>query len=109
MVKESEIRRKRKYLEREFRKLRGVQFNRKNVKNEILQGMFSLGDHKIAEAIYQKINENLDWGTAWRQANIDMERILYREGKFEDQLPWDIIEYNIPKERLWRDFMKSKL
>jgi len=102
IARESEIRRKRKYLEREFKKLPGVQFNRKSVKDEILQVILSLGDQKIAEAIYYKIKNKVDWGTAWNQAGIDVERIICQPRKFEDQLPWDFIEYDIPKERLWK-------
>lgn len=109
MAHESEIRRKRKYLEKEFKKLSGVKFNRKSVKEEVLQGIFSIGDQKIAEAIYQKIKNNLDWSAAWQQTEIDAEAILYHQRKYEDPLPWDFIGYGISKERLWRQFKNGWL
>jgi len=102
MARDFEIRRKRKYLEREFKNIPGVRFNRKSVKEEILQGIFSLGDQKIAEAIYHKIKNNVDWQTAWQQTGIDLNLILYQSRKFEDDLSWDFMEYGISKERLWR-------
>ncbi|UCE07489.1 MAG: radical SAM protein [bacterium] len=100
MEKESEIRHKRRYLEREFKKIPGVQFTRKSVKEEILQGIFSLGDREVTKAIYYKIKNNTDWHTAWQQTAIDVDSIIHKHKKFEDELPWEFIEYGIPKERL---------
>ncbi len=100
MERESEIRRKRRYLEREFKKIPGVEFTRKSVKGEILQGIFSLGDSKIAEAIYFKVKNNTDWQSAWQQFGIDVDSIIHQPKKFESELPWDFIAYGIPKERL---------
>ena len=100
MERNSEIRRKRRYLEREFKKLPGVQFNRKSVKDEILQGIFSLGDQKIAQGIYHKIKNNVDWKTAWQQVGIDVDSIIHQSKNFEDEMPWDFMAYGIPKERL---------
>jgi hypothetical protein len=73
------------------------------VKDEILQGIFSVGDREVAKAIYFKIQNNTDWQTAWQQSGIDIETILYQSRRFENQLPWDFINYGIPKERLWKN------
>jgi radical SAM superfamily enzyme YgiQ (UPF0313 family) len=102
METENEIRRKRKYLEREFKKIPGVQFIRKNVNDEILQAIFSLGDRKVANAIYFKIKHNVDWQTAWQQAEIDVDSIIHRKKNIEDELPWDFMTYGISKDRLWK-------
>ncbi len=108
MERVSEIRPKRKYLERELRKIPGVQFTQKNMKDEILQGIFSLGDRSIAEGIYYKIKNNVEWQTAWQHSGIDVESILYNPRMFEDELPWDFIQYGISKERLWKNWMQVK-
>ncbi len=105
MATESEIRRKRRYLEREFKKIPGVQFTQKSVKNEILQGIFSLGDSKISEAIYFKIKNNVDWQRAWQQFEVDIHSIIHQPKKSEDELPWDFIENGISKERLMGDWL----
>jgi radical SAM superfamily enzyme YgiQ (UPF0313 family) len=99
MERESEIRRKRRYLESEFKKIPGVQFTRKSVKDEILQGIFSLGDRELAKAIYFKIQNNTDWQTAWQEVGIDAD-FIHRSRNFKNKLPWDFIEYGVPKERL---------
>jgi radical SAM superfamily enzyme YgiQ (UPF0313 family) len=102
MATENEIRRKRKYLEREFKKIPGVQFIRKNVNDEILQAIFSLGDQKVAKAIYFKITNDVDWQTAWQQTKINVDSIIHQNKNFEDELPWDFVTYGISKERLWK-------
>lgn len=99
MLREEEIRRKRKFLERELNKLPGVQLARKNVKDEILQGLFSLGDQRIAEAIYFKLTQHSDWSKAWNQAGIDPE-FIYQPRQIGVPLPWDFIDSGFEKSRL---------
>ncbi|MDZ7331131.1 MAG: radical SAM protein [candidate division KSB1 bacterium] len=99
MLRETEIRRKRKFLERELRKLPGVQVARKNVKDEILQGMFSLGDQRIAKAIHFKLTQHVDWSAAWKQAGIDPD-FIHQPRPFDTILPWDFIKSGFEKRRL---------
>ena len=103
-----EIQRKRNYLEKELRKIKGVTFTRKSVKQEILQGIFSLGGQNIAAGIYEKLKNNLDWQTTWNQVNLNIESILHKTRELNDGLPWDFIGYSISKERLWREWQRSK-
>lgn len=100
MAHEQEIRRKRRFLEQELKRIPGVVFNKKSVKEEILQGIFSLGDATIARAIYHKLTQQTNWDEAWQQANIDVEKLLYENRRFDDELPWDFIEYRLPRQRL---------
>lgn len=100
MAHEQEIRRKRKFLEQELKRIPGVVFNKKSVKEEILQGIFSLGDATIARAIYYKLTQPTNWDEAWQQANIDIEKLLYENRRFDEELPWDFIEYRFPRQRL---------
>jgi len=102
-----EIQRKRNYLEKELRKIAGVRFTRKSVKEEILQGIFSLGNQDIAQGLYLKVKNNLDWQTAWRLTNIDPEAVIHKNRDFEDDLPWDFIDYGISKEKLWKNWHRS--
>lgn len=102
MAREEEIRRIRKHLEQAFKKIPGVVFNKKSVKEEILQGIFSLGDETIARAIYIKLSQQTSWDEAWRMANINVDQLLYESRRPEEELPWDFIEYRIPRQRLLR-------
>lgn len=99
ILREAEIRQKRKFLERELKKLPGVKVARKNVKDEILQGMLSLGDQRIAEAIHFKLTQNSDWSAAWKKAGIDPE-FIYQPRQIGAPLPWDFIDLGFEKRRL---------
>lgn len=102
-----EIQRKRNYLEKEFRKIGGLRFTKKSVKEEILQGIFSLGNQKVAAAIYYKLTNNVDWQAAWDFANVNVEALLFKIVDYEDDLPWDFIDYGISKEKLWKIWQRS--
>ena len=103
----AEIRRKRRYLAKELKNISGIHLIRKSAKQEVLQGMFSLGDQKIANAIYFKVKNNVDWQAAWEKFGINVDSILYQSRRIEDALPWDFMEYSIPKERLWAAWQKA--
>ncbi|MFZ5516002.1 MAG: radical SAM protein [Candidatus Zhuqueibacterota bacterium] len=107
MERPKEIQKKRKHLKSVFTKLPGVLFPEKSIKDEILQGVFSLGDQKVAQAIYLKINQNVDWDTAWRMAEIDVEHLLYQNRDADAKLPWEFIQQGLKKERLIQTWKKE--
>lgn len=102
MEKAAEILRKRKYLASNFKKMAGVGFSQKSGKEEVLQGIISLGDEKVGLAMYNKIKNNLDWKTVWQQADFSIEKLLYSERMYTDLLPWDFIDTGIDKLLLWK-------
>ncbi|MDZ7342856.1 MAG: B12-binding domain-containing radical SAM protein [candidate division KSB1 bacterium] len=107
MVREPEIRRIRKYLAQEFKKIPGVAFTKKSIKEESLQGIFSLGDETIARAIHYKLTHQVEWEQAWQKEAIDIEKILYDKKRLDDKLPWDFVEYPMSRQRLIRQLRVS--
>ncbi|MBC8180967.1 radical SAM protein [candidate division KSB1 bacterium] len=92
MEKISEIQRKRKHLNKKLKALTGVQISPKSAKEEILQGIFSLGGKDIGKAIYFKIIDNLDWEQAWLKAGVNEQKILFSEKQSGEVFPWDFNE-----------------
>ena len=80
----------------------GVQSSPKSAKEEVLQGIFSLGGSDVGLAIYHKIVDKLDWKLAWTNANIDEQKIVYSLKNYEESLPWDFIESVTNKNGLWK-------
>lgn len=103
-----DIQRKRNYLDKALRKIAGVRFNKKSAREEILQGIFSLGGEEIAQGIHLKLKNNLDWQTAWKFANVSVAAIIHTSRNFEDELPWDFMDYGISKEKLWQIWQGSR-
>ena len=107
MEQSKEIRRKRKFLNTQIKNIPGVKISPKSTKDELLQGIFSLGDHNVGLAIYYKIIEQLDWQKAWIKAGVDMNKILFSSKKQEQLMPWDFIQSGIKKENLWEIWEKT--
>ncbi len=99
MATAAEIRRKRKLLEQGLKKIPGVRLSRKNVNEEMLQGIFSLGDQRIGRAIYFKLTNQCNWSTAWSVAGVDPD-FIHQQRPLDASLPWDFISSPLEKNRL---------
>ena len=86
---------KRRFVENELGKIPGVKFNKKNVRQELLQGMISLGDQTIASDLLTIACSN--------HISKSLIKPISSGKKYDDVLPWDFIEYPINKKRLWRE------
>lgn len=104
-----EIRKKRTYLKSQFRKLHGVQFAEKSVKDDVVQGVFSLGNSRVADSIYFKVKQGLDWNSAWQKAGIDVDSLLYQHRDTEHVQPWDFIQQGLKMDRLKANWRKEKV
>lgn len=108
MATTREIHQKRNYLEKQLQKIIGSRFTRKSAKEEILQGIFSLGSQDLARGIYHKLKDRIEWQAAWDFAGVNVETALFGMKNFEDEFPWDFIDYGISKERLWKIWQSTK-
>jgi radical SAM superfamily enzyme YgiQ (UPF0313 family) len=97
-----EIQRKRKYLNKKLKAMSGVQISPKSTKEEVLQGIFSLGGKDVGLAIYHKIVDKLEWKQAWAKAGVDEQKIIFSAKSYEDELPWDFFESRVTKGNLWK-------
>ncbi|UCE19968.1 MAG: radical SAM protein [Gemmatimonadota bacterium] len=95
-------------LEAGLRGIRGVRFSPKSPRNALLQGMFSVGDRRIGEALRAKVQGGVLWKRAWEQAKVEPEFFLHREKTFEEVLPWDVLDSGIEKRVLWNQYKKAR-
>jgi radical SAM superfamily enzyme YgiQ (UPF0313 family) len=98
MATEKEIKKKRSYLLEGLRRIPGVNVSRKSAREELLQGVFSLGDHELGEALAASIQSGADWSDLYG-LNADW---LHREKRFEEILPWQFVDCGQDVNRLWR-------
>lgn len=104
----NEIRRKRKMLATKIKSFPNVIINKKSIKEEMLQGVISLGDNNVGQAIYLKIKNKIDWAEAWREAGVNVDNLLYNEKTFDLKFPWESISVGIKKKILWQKWEASK-
>lgn len=108
MDQEKELRRKLKKIASGIKDLRGAHFEKKSIRQAILQGIFSLGNRKVGEGLFYAIEENLSFRQAWKKADVDPNSIVFQPKELNSLLPWDIIDSGVRKSFLIKEFEKAK-
>jgi radical SAM family uncharacterized protein/radical SAM-linked protein len=98
---------------------RPVTFRWHDVEASLVEGVFSLGDRRLAAVLERAAELGCafdGWGehfngTLWRQAfadaGIPAEDYLFRERDRRERLPWDHIDLGLLKSFLWREWEKA--
>ncbi len=109
MASLKELSAKRKYLRQGLSGQKEIFILPKSSREEILQGLLSLGDINIGLVMMDAVENQVPWKSALKNRGIDIETILHHERVFGDTLPWDFIDYKVPKEKLWKRYKKNGL
>ncbi|MBU4330389.1 MAG: TIGR03960 family B12-binding radical SAM protein [Acidobacteria bacterium] len=111
---EAVLREKRRYLFNRLSKYRFVRFKRHDIKNSILEGVFSRGDRRLNSVLlsawkkgarFDGWNETFDfgiWEEAFRKENLDFSIFLHERDPGRP-LPWDFIETGMTRGHLLRE------
>ena len=86
--------------------VKGVKVFHDVPKYAYMQGLFSLGDRRLA-GVVREILKGQDWIKAAEASGIDRDFYISREKEFNEILPWDFIDMGIPKDRLWDEYQKA--
>jgi radical SAM superfamily enzyme YgiQ (UPF0313 family) len=86
--------------------VKGVRVFHDVPKYAYMQGLFSLGDRRVAGVIAEML-KGQDWLKAAEASSIDRDFYISRKKEFNETLPWDFIDMGIPKERLWGEYQKA--
>ncbi len=105
MDMEKNIIRKRRYIERELRQLKEVTVASKSLRGELLQTLITLGDERVGLALLESYRYQKNIFKLLPGYGVDSSSLLYQPREFGYPFPWDIIDYPIPKDKLWRDFV----
>ncbi len=114
------IKEKTKYLQEKIKSVKGVKLNFHNAFLSRLEAVFSRGDRKLSELIYQTYkngsyldawHENFNeaiWIKSAEETNINFEEYSTREIPVNSELPWEFINTGISKEFLKQEFLASR-
>lgn len=91
-------------IESGLQKISRIKVTPKSPRRALLQGLFSVGDRRVGEAICHKVQDRIHWKRAWQKAGIEPEPYLYRQKAFEEILPWDVLDSGISKKALWNEY-----
>jgi radical SAM superfamily enzyme YgiQ (UPF0313 family) len=98
-----EVRERLNLISRELRHVKGVKVFHDVPKYAGMQGLFSLGDRRIA-GVLEKMRGSNDWIKAAAASGVSVEDILFRKKGFGEILPWDFIDAGISREHLWSEY-----
>ncbi len=107
MEEEKALERKLACLLKELKGLPGVHVTVSSARMAMLQGMFSLGDRRLGEALCLKAERALPWKKAWHEAQIDPDFCIRGDKMFAEVLPWEIIDAGLSKRMLWDEYQRA--
>jgi radical SAM superfamily enzyme YgiQ (UPF0313 family) len=108
MNRKQELEQKYIQIKRGISKLRGVQFQGKSIKGFYLQALLSLGNRIVGEGLYHERTEGTNPYSFLKQKKFDVEHLLFDEKKDDAVFPWEIVEHQIPKEFLLKEYKRAK-
>ena len=100
------VKKRLKHIKRSL-KIRGIRILHDVVKYAYLQGLFAMGDRRLTAPLLKMENPG-NWKKVLKDARIDPGFYLFREREYSEILPWDFIDINYPKERLWKEYEEAK-
>ena len=71
-----------------------------------MQGLFSMGDRRIAKVLETMLEES-DWGKAATASGINKDFYLFRKKDLSEHLPWDFIDMGPSKQKLWEEYQEA--
>jgi radical SAM superfamily enzyme YgiQ (UPF0313 family) len=108
MDRQEELKRKLNIIAEGVRDLEGVHFERKSVRQAILQGILSQGNRKVGEGLFYWINNDLNLRQAWKKAGVDLDLIVFKLKSLDSFLPWDLIDSGVSKRHLREEYQKAE-
>jgi radical SAM superfamily enzyme YgiQ (UPF0313 family) len=108
MNRETELKSKLKTISDGIKNMKGVHLEKKSIRQTILQGILSMGNRKVGEGLLYHLNEGLPFVKAWQKATIEVDKFIFREKDLDTFFPWDIIETEVRKDFLIREYENAR-
>lgn len=83
--------------------IKGVKVGHDVIKEAYMQGFFAVGDRRSGRVLEEMTGEK-NWQKASKAAGIDPAFYIFREKKFDEFLPWDMIDNGVDKAKLWKEY-----
>jgi len=103
----SVVKKRLRRLQKDLSSVHGIRVFHDIPKYAYMQGLFSLGDRRIRMALEKMLTVE-DWQKAALQAGINKDFYIFRHKSLDEVLPWDFIDMDIPKEKLWEEYQEAR-
>ncbi|MFZ5907412.1 MAG: radical SAM protein [Nitrospirota bacterium] len=101
-----EVRERLKMIKDGLKNLKGIKVFHDLPKYAYMQGLFALGDRRIARAL-EKMLTMRDWMKACDAAGIERDSYIFRQKQLQEIFPWDFIDSGADKEALWAEYQEA--
>lgn len=100
------LKKKLRYIKKALHSYGGIRVFHDLPKYALMQGLFSLGDRRVAKVL-KIMTEIENWQRAATFAGINVDYYLFRKKELDEILPWDFIDLNISKKELWDEYIDA--
>ncbi|MFQ5692146.1 MAG: B12-binding domain-containing radical SAM protein [Nitrospinota bacterium] len=98
-----EVKRKLKLLSGLLRSVPNVRMSHEVPKWSYVQALLSRGDRRVGGLLETVHRLKGDWGAAFRESALNADYYVTRKWGYEEPLPWDVIDQNLPKDFMVRE------
>ncbi|MBN2029927.1 radical SAM protein [bacterium] len=92
MASEKMLTEKRKQIKRGLKREKNIILSPKSSRNEILQGVLSMGNDEVGLAMGESVVSNISWKQAVQNRGIDIDVLIHRKRALDTNLPWYFIQ-----------------
>lgn len=107
MNSEKELKEKLDRIEKAIKNLKGIQLERKSIREAILQGILSVGNRKVGMGLLYRVDENLNYHQAWKKAGVNASSLIFEPKGLDCTFPWDILDPKVSKNLLRAEYEKA--
>lgn len=99
--------RKLQYLRQMLMRIGGIRVTGDSARIASMQGMLAKGDRKLSDAMIDSVIHGISWKNVLKRYGLTQGSYIHREIDVNEPLPWDHIEYNVPKKVLIQQYLNS--
>ncbi|MFH1337189.1 MAG: radical SAM protein [Candidatus Zixiibacteriota bacterium] len=108
MNSEKELKEKLGRIEKAIKNLKGIQLERKSIREAILQGILSMGNRNVGMGIFYRVEENLSYPQAWKKAGVNASSLIFEPKSLDCTFPWDILDTKVSRNLLRAEHEKAQ-
>jgi radical SAM superfamily enzyme YgiQ (UPF0313 family) len=90
-----------------LRKVANVRIHADVPKWAYLQGIFALGDRRVAQLLLKAHENKGNWPQTLKASAVNPSFFVHRLRTKDELLPWDFIDHGLDKDFLWREYQRA--
>jgi len=106
MEKERILKNKVRFLKKEWRRVANLKVNFYSISESISQALLSLGGRETSCSVLSIYKNESSWKKVLKEFPDEIASVVFSEKKFDHKLPWEFMEEEQSKLKLWKRFKR---